>query len=82
MESVVAFSLKQRVFYNLMFVVLMVVGFIALFSLPAERYPNYTFGEVIISTVYPGASPAEVESLIKDISASIKEADAFLQTLE
>nr|MDJ0808028.1 efflux RND transporter permease subunit [Gammaproteobacteria bacterium] len=64
MQSVVAFSLKQRVFYNLMFVVLIVVGFIALFSLPAERYPNYGFGEVIISTVYPGASPAEVESLI------------------
>ncbi len=64
MEAVVAFSLKQRVFYNLMFVVLMVVGFISLFSLPAERYPNFSFGEVIISTVYPGASPAEVESLI------------------
>lgn len=64
MQSVVAFSLKQRVFYNLMFVVLMAVGFIALFALPAERYPNYTFGEVIVYTVYPGASPAEVESLI------------------
>ncbi len=64
MESVVAFSLKQRVFYNLMFVVLIVVGFISLFSLPAERYPNFGFGEVIISTIYPGAAPAEVESLV------------------
>ena len=64
MEAVVAFSLKQRVFYNLMFVVLMVVGFIALFSLPAERYPNFSFGEVVISTIYPSASPVEVESLV------------------
>ncbi len=64
MRGVVAFSLKQRVFYNLMFVVLMVVGFITLFALPAERYPNFGFGEVIISTIYPGASPVEVESLV------------------
>ncbi|RDH87576.1 MAG: AcrB/AcrD/AcrF family protein [endosymbiont of Escarpia spicata] len=64
MESVVKFSLKQKVFYNLMFVVLIVVGFFSLFSLPAERYPNFGFGEVIISTVYPGASPVDVESLV------------------
>ncbi|MEW7993988.1 MAG: efflux RND transporter permease subunit [gamma proteobacterium symbiont of Clathrolucina costata] len=64
MRQVVAFSLKQRVFYNLMFVVLIVVGFISLFALPAERYPNFGFGEVIISTVYPGASSVEVESLV------------------
>jgi HAE1 family hydrophobic/amphiphilic exporter-1 len=63
-REVVAFSLKQRVFYNLMFVVLIVVGFITLFALPAERYPNFGFGEVVISTVYPGASPVEVESLV------------------
>ncbi|MES9993775.1 MAG: efflux RND transporter permease subunit [Candidatus Thiodiazotropha sp.] len=64
MHEVVAFSLKQRVFYNLMFVVLIVVGFFTLFALPAERYPNFGFGEVIISTVYPGASPVEVETLV------------------
>jgi HAE1 family hydrophobic/amphiphilic exporter-1 len=64
MHELVAFSLKQRVFYNLMFIVLIVVGFITLFALPAERYPNFGFGEVIISTVYPGASPVEVESLV------------------
>ncbi|MES9980521.1 MAG: efflux RND transporter permease subunit, partial [Candidatus Thiodiazotropha sp. 6PLUC5] len=64
MREVVAFSLKQRVFYNLMFVMLMVAGFISLFALPSERYPNFGFGEVIIFTAYPGASPEEVESLV------------------
>ncbi|MCU7808587.1 MAG: efflux RND transporter permease subunit, partial [Candidatus Thiodiazotropha sp. (ex Semelilucina semeliformis)] len=76
MQSVVAFSLKQRVFYNLMFVVLMVVGFITLFALPAERYPNFGFGEVIISTVYPGASPVEVESLVtRKIEEAVERVD-------
>lgn len=60
----VRFSLKQKVFYNLIFILLTVVGFFAMFQLPAERYPNIDFGEVNISTYYPGASPAEVETLV------------------
>ncbi|MCU7905921.1 MAG: efflux RND transporter permease subunit [Candidatus Thiodiazotropha sp. (ex Epidulcina cf. delphinae)] len=76
MYEVVAFSLKQRVFYNLMFVVLIVVGFVSLFALPAERYPNFGFGEVIISTVYPGASPVEVESLVtRKIEEALEKVD-------
>ncbi|MCG8070518.1 MAG: efflux RND transporter permease subunit [Candidatus Thiodiazotropha taylori] len=76
MRDLVAFSLKQRVFYNLMFVVLIVVGFITLFALPAERYPNFGFGEVIISTVYPGASPVEVESLVtRKIEDALEQVD-------
>lgn len=63
-QNVVSFSLKQRVFYNLMFVLLMVVGFVSLFALPSERYPDFSMGEVIIFTAYPGASPQEVESLV------------------
>jgi HAE1 family hydrophobic/amphiphilic exporter-1 len=75
-REVVAFSLRQRVFYNLMFVVLMVVGFITLFAMPAERYPNFGFGEVIISTVYPGASPVEVESLVtRKIEEAVERVD-------
>ncbi|VAX10137.1 RND multidrug efflux transporter; Acriflavin resistance protein [hydrothermal vent metagenome] len=64
MEALVRFSLKQRVLYNLLFVVLIVAGAFSMFSLPAERYPNVNFGEVTISTYFPGASPAEVETLV------------------
>jgi HAE1 family hydrophobic/amphiphilic exporter-1 len=64
MQEIIAFSLKQRVFYNLVFVVMIFVGFVTLFDLPADRYPNFGFGKVIITTVYPGASPIEVESLV------------------
>jgi HAE1 family hydrophobic/amphiphilic exporter-1 len=64
MLGVVRFSLKQKVFFNLIFILLTVVGFYAMLQLPAERYPNVNFGEVNISTYYPGASPTEVETLI------------------
>jgi multidrug efflux pump subunit AcrB len=64
MDTVVRFSLRQKVFLNLMFVILMVAGAYALFDLPTERYPNVNLGKVIISTSFPGASPQEVEKLV------------------
>lgn len=64
MRNVVVFSLKQRVIYNLFFIMMMVAGVFSIFSLPAERYPDYSLGEVVVFTTYPGASPEEVESLI------------------
>ena len=64
MDSLIRFSLKQKVFLNLMFVILMVAGAYALFDLPAERFPNVNLGKVIISTSFPGASPQEVETLV------------------
>ena len=64
MESIVRFSLNQKIFFNLIFILLTIAGFFALTELPAERYPNINFGEVIISTYYPGASPTEVETLV------------------
>ncbi len=64
MQQIVRFSLKQKVFYNLLFILLTVTGFISLFQLPAERYPDISFGKVIITTNFPGASPIEVETLV------------------
>jgi len=64
MQQIVRFSLKQKVFFNLLFVLLTVTGFFSLFQLPAERYPDISFGKVIISTNFPGASPIEVETLV------------------
>ncbi|MFW5733862.1 MAG: efflux RND transporter permease subunit [Oceanidesulfovibrio sp.] len=64
MKSVVRFALKQTVFFNLVFVLLMVVGAFALVNLPVERYPLINFGKVVITTYFPGASAEEVETLV------------------
>ncbi|MCP4698659.1 MAG: efflux RND transporter permease subunit [Gammaproteobacteria bacterium] len=79
MTNLVRFSLAQTVFYNLIFVLLSVAGAYALISLPVERYPEVNFGEVIISTDYPGASPADVEALI---TTKIEDALEDLQDVE
>jgi len=64
MESVVRFTLRQKVLFNLIFVLLMLVGIFAVWDLPVERFPRVNFGRVVITTLYPGASPRDVEALI------------------
>ncbi len=64
MQSIIRFSLKQRIFFNLVFILLTVSGFFAVFTLPAERFPDFNLAVVSITTDFPGASPAEVESLV------------------
>ena len=79
MKAVIRFSLRQRVFYNLLFVMLIVAGSFAFLELPAERYPNVHFGEVTVSTFYPGASPEEVETLV---TRKIEDALESIEDLE
>jgi len=57
MKPFFRYVLKQSVLVNLLFVLSMAVGFFALFDLPVERYPNVHMGKVVITTLFPGASP-------------------------
>lgn len=78
MESLVRFSLRQKIFFNLLFVLLFVAGFFAINELPVERYPNVNFGEVVINTTYPGASPSDVEALVtRKIEDSIESVESI-----
>lgn len=63
-KDLVRLTLGQKVFVNLLFVLLMVVGVFCVFDLPVERYPDVRMGKVIISGFLPGASPDEVETLV------------------
>ena len=64
MESIGRFSLEQKIFFNLVFILLIIAGFFAMFALPAERYPDINMAVVNITTDYPGASPTDVETLV------------------
>ncbi|BCO08079.1 multidrug transporter AcrB [Desulfolithobacter dissulfuricans] len=64
MTGLVRFTLKQKVFCNLFFVLLMVIGAYAMLRSSVERYPNIHFGKVMIDTYFPGASPGDVEALV------------------
>ena len=74
MQEFVRFTIKQKVFMNLLFVLLMVVGAFTVLQMPVERYPNINFGKMYVNTFLPGASPDEVETLItKEIEEALED---------
>lgn len=57
-------SVKRPIFMSCILVALLVVGFFSLKKLPVELFPDVTFPVVTVTTVYPGASPSEIETLV------------------
>ncbi|MGN7612938.1 efflux RND transporter permease subunit [Magnetococcales bacterium HHB-1] len=58
--------LKNHVFANLTFALVLVVGFMAYFLLPRQKDPNMNFNWIQIITPFPGASAEDVEKLVTD----------------
>lgn len=57
-----AFTYRKSVF--LIMAVLLVNGFFAYFTLPAQEDPTITIREAIVSTSFPGMAPDRIEQLI------------------
>lgn len=55
---------SNHVLANLTFILVLGAGIAAYIALPREQNPSITFNWVQVSTVYPGASPDDVEKLI------------------
>jgi len=79
MESIGRFSLEQKIFFNLLFILLIIAGFFAMFALPAERYPDINMAIVNVTTDYPGASPIDVETLV---TRKLEEAIENIENIE
>ncbi len=62
--SIPTFSVKNRLIVNLLSVFVLIAGTFAVFNLNREAFPNVSFDIVTVRTVYPGATPEEVEKLI------------------
>lgn len=79
MKPVVQFSLKQTVFINVVFVILVLAGGFSLFTIPVENMPTVDMGQVFINTVWYGASADDVEQLV---TAEIEDALDPLEEVE
>jgi HAE1 family hydrophobic/amphiphilic exporter-1 len=64
MKPVVRFSIKQNVFINVVFVILVVAGAFSILTIPVENMPMVDIGKVFISTTWFGASAEDVEQLV------------------
>jgi HAE1 family hydrophobic/amphiphilic exporter-1 len=47
--------------------VILVVGWLSMGKLPVDLFPNVTFPIVTVTTVYPGAGPEEIETLVSKV---------------
>ncbi|MVT08114.1 efflux RND transporter permease subunit [Chitinophaga tropicalis] len=63
-KSVIAFSLKNRLFIGFATIVLIVWGIIAFRNIPIEAFPDVTNTQITIITQWPGRSAEEVEKFV------------------
>ena len=60
----IEFFIRRRVFTNLLTVFVIVIGAYNFLTVRKEAFPEVSVGWVSVSTIYPGASPEEVENLV------------------
>lgn len=78
MNALIEYFLQRGIFVNLLTFFLLLVGGIIGFTMNREAFPNINFDIVSVSTVYPGASPNEVEKLVTNpIEDKLKEVDGI-----
>jgi len=59
--SLPKFSVNQSLFINLVSAMLIIIGLLVMFGMNREVFPNVSFDMVSINTVYPGATPIDIE---------------------
>ena len=62
--SLPAFSVRQVVLVNLIFIVVMAAGIQVAQRIPVDLFPDISFNSALVTTVWTGASPADVERLL------------------
>ncbi len=64
--SFIKFVVKRSLFVNLVSVFILFIGFYTIFvyQIRREAFPEVSFDQVIITTVYPGAPSEEIEKLV------------------
>lgn len=72
-------SIKRPPLAIVVFIVLTLFGLISFFSLNYELLPKFSPGIVSVTTVYPGASPAEVENTV---TKKIEDAAATMENVK
>src|SRR5690606_4162923 len=57
-------SIRQPVFMTMVLIAGVVMGIFSYFRMPVDVYPNIEFPVVVVTTIYPGANPTEVQDLV------------------
>jgi len=77
--SLPSFSVRNSVLVNMLMLVLLAAGVIFAFTLQREMFPESRPDKLLISAVYPGVQPEDVE---KTVTVKIEEAVRSLEGIE
>jgi multidrug efflux pump subunit AcrB len=64
MNKWIEFFARQQIFPELITILVIVGGLFSISNIRREAFPNVNFDVIVVATIYPGASPKEVERLI------------------
>ncbi|TGM24481.1 efflux RND transporter permease subunit [Leptospira meyeri] len=64
MKKIIHFFVYKPLVANLVFIFLFLAGMISVLSMKREAFPRVNFRQVRVLTVYPGASPVDVEKKV------------------
>ena len=82
--SITELAIKRPTLIVVIFAVLTFLGVISYFSLNYELFPKYSQPVLVIVTIYPGASPSEVENSVtkkvEDAISSLEDIDNIQST--
>ena len=62
--SITTLAIKNRTAIIVLTIALSIGGLVSYVTLPKESQPQIEFATIVVTTVYPGASPDDVESII------------------
>ncbi|MDF3819906.1 efflux RND transporter permease subunit [Leptospira sp. 96542] len=62
--SIAAFSIKRPIFISSLVILMVITGYISLKRIGVDLFPDINIPFVVVSTVYPGAGPEEIETSI------------------
>jgi len=57
-------SIKRPIFITCLVLVMLVLGWMSMRKLPVDLFPDVTFPFITVTTIYPGAGPTEIETLV------------------
>ncbi|MBN1501808.1 MAG: efflux RND transporter permease subunit [Spirochaetes bacterium] len=78
MKKAIEFLIKQKVFVNMTIGLVILLGLITISGMKREGFPQVSFDMVSIQTIYPGASPEDVEKLVTiPVEKKLREVDGI-----
>ena len=68
-----SWSIDNKIAIYVATAIICIAGIMTYNSLPKENFPEVVFPQIIVSTIYPGAAPTDVENLVtKQIEKQVK----------